>query len=360
MTAKAKTGILIAVLVGCLLCAIAFVLIEGKSASWMTYYTFSAVFALFVAVILYTLFKKSSEASADGKIPLFSFKTAGPPAVFVIAFGLMVYCRPPKDTKPFQFVVFQDNGLYKHHVDLTYQLPGADNQTIAIEGGGRTIAAVPGDTDHVDLIELSAAEKSYTPDGKTGSGPWRYDLDSNNTVRIALPPKPKLTTCKPPSRTELKTKLIAWLGSDSRWKSVEQIESFVKEAKSDEQRKAMRKKAQAHIVNETRRPIVLVGMDCKRLLDAPNEMSLMPNDTDWDDLVEFQGLDDQEAKDIYFKDYDGSTGVYCVFACVPVPEGRRAVYLGVFDFFQHDFNPYELIPVGGNVKLISQSSEKAR
>lgn len=315
------------------------VFVLGNTVSRGQYWVFNAIFSLLAACVLFVVFRFSSKANVEGEYYGVKFSATGAAAGALIIAALMYKFTPPPDTKSIQFVMTQENALYRWHCTIEYQIPPGDNKPLEIDGGQRTVAGIPGGTSKVLIWSITEAGKTYTPSGSQGPPPWPCPIDDAGNVKIDLGPKPVEKVCTPPKPEELKAQL-------AKLNKLDELRVQVDRTKESKSREGTRSKAILHVENKTRKKINVIGLDCKRLFEKVDPTNLMA--ADWLDFFEFEGKDSNEVVDFSrFHEMKGTSGIFFLFACVPVPDGHVAVPLGVFDFFQHDESRFKLIPSSG-------------
>jgi hypothetical protein len=316
---------------------------QGHNVSQQVFYVLLFFLSLLPSVGIFGLGKHSFAALEWKDIWGTACSLGGAIAVWPVAFCLLINNILPAQSKPIQFVVIQGNATYRGSCDVEYQIPPANNLIVEIQGGSKTLTGIPAGTKEIRVWRLSAFGVDYVPKGHSGTPPYKLAIDETGTATLNLGPLPTKTSCKPFTIKEM----TAWFEKRNK---LPEVKEQVEKAKDDEKRAAIKSKKFLRFINETHIPAVLLGIDCRRLFELPDEFDF--EDSDWQDFVEFDGQDAHEIKDYNgFPSTEKTSGLYCMFACVTTPEGKQAVYLGLYDFFDHEVSHYQLIKSGNTVEL---------
>lgn len=316
---------------------------QGHNVSQQVFYVLLFFMSLIPSVGVFGLGKHAFAMLEWKEIWGTAGSLGGAVAVWPVAFCLLINNILPPQSKPIQLVVIQGNATYTGLCDVEIQIPPANNTVVQIQGGSKTLTGIPSGTTEIRVWRLTAFGVDYVPKGLTGPPPYKLKIDETGTATLDLGPLPTKTTCKPMTIKEM----TAWFEKRNK---LPEVKEAVEKAKDDPNRAAIKSKKFLRFINETHIPAVLLGIDCRRLFEMPDEFDF--EDSDWQDFVEFDGQDAHEVKDYNgFPSTKKTSGIYCMFACVTTPEGKHSVYLGKYDFFDHEVSHYKLIKSGNTVEL---------
>jgi hypothetical protein len=323
--------------------AAGFILVRGRAASANEIFIFIALTPVPVTLLIFEGIRRKSTATFKTQSGQVGISLSGAAACYAALAWVLWLISPAAQMRSINFVIQQGSGVYKNPCTIDWQAGSASRRTDTVQSGGMTITEIPADVSEITIFGVEAVGKNYTPKGFEGKPPpWKIKIDGSSNVTITLPDE-KTSKAEPPTPDEMKKLLTGWKNLDPEKikTDLEIVKTKNEKIQNDETREANRLKAFLKIYNKTFDYVHVIGLDCKKLWTPSDEFSF--EDSDWEDFVELPGTKSDEFKTYWrFRELKGTSGQFCVYGCIKSPEGLKPIYLGVFDFLEHEKNVFTI------------------